>query len=121
MSGLVLLLCNSNGRGGGDLNINYEYDSKTYKRLPLKGQAKEDEAALNAVAGRWAGDEIVVQGDYAEKGDPSFITDKMLEKYKKINDIVIRALEIDRYLKDEINGKGSSGVMKPDMILVGGK
>ncbi len=45
---LFLLLANSNGRGGGDAN-EHEY------------------------IGRWAGDKVVVQGDYAEEGDTGFI------------------------------------------------
>lgn len=45
---LFLLLANSNGRGGGDV---------------------EDHEFI----GRWAGDRIVVQGDYAEPGDPGYI------------------------------------------------
>jgi hypothetical protein len=47
---LWLLLANSNGRGGGD--------------------AKD-----HPMVGRWAGDRIVVQGDYAESDDPSYIDD----------------------------------------------
>lgn len=45
---LFLLLANSNGRGGGDV---------------------EDHEFI----GRWAGNRIVVQGDYAEPGDPGYI------------------------------------------------
>ena len=45
-----LLLANSNGRGGGDA-----------KKHPM--------------IGRWAGDRLVVQGDYAEPGDLSFVAD----------------------------------------------
>lgn len=47
---LFLLVCNSNGRGGGDA-----------KHHPLIGS--------------WAGDRIVVQGDYAEEDDQAFIAD----------------------------------------------
>lgn len=47
---LFILLANSNGRGGGDV-----------ENHPLVGS--------------WAGDRIVVQGDYAEKGDQAFIED----------------------------------------------
>jgi hypothetical protein len=45
-----LLLANSNGRGGGDVEP-------------------------HPYVGRWAGDAIVVQGDYAEAGDPGYIDD----------------------------------------------
>jgi hypothetical protein len=43
------LVTNSNGRGGGDV---------------------EDHPLI----GSWAGDSIVVQGDYAEESDPAFIS-----------------------------------------------
>jgi len=46
---LFLLVANSNGRGGGDV-----------ENHPLIGY--------------WAGDRVVVQGDYAEEGDPAFIS-----------------------------------------------
>jgi hypothetical protein len=45
---LWLLLANSNGRGGGD-------------------------AKQHDLIGAWAGDRIVVQGDYAEESDQSYI------------------------------------------------
>ena len=47
---LFLLVANSNGRGGGD-------------------------AEPHRMVGRWAGDRIVVQGDYAEPTDRAFIAD----------------------------------------------
>lgn len=47
---LFLLVANSNGRGGGDAEKHY-------------------------LVGSWAGDRIVVQGDYAEEGDQAFIPD----------------------------------------------
>ena len=63
---LFLLVANSNGRGGGD--------------------AKDHE-----LIGRWAGDRIVVQGDYAEEGDQAYITDAALETY---NDISAQVLDL---------------------------
>jgi len=60
---LFMLVANSNGRGGGDFR---DHD----------------------LIGTWAGDRIVVQGDYAEKGDRGFITDKEIEGYKNISDAV---------------------------------
>ncbi len=45
---LFALVANSNGRGGGD-----------FPKHPM--------------VGRWAGDRIVVQGDYAEPGDQGYI------------------------------------------------
>ena len=54
---LFLLVANSNGRGGGDV-----------ENHPLVGS--------------WAGDRIVVQGDYAKEGDQAFIEDT--DNYKDI-------------------------------------
>lgn len=57
---LFLLVANSNGRGGGD--------------------AKD-----HPMIGRWAGDRIVVQGDYAKPGDPAYIPEEELEAYTDIS------------------------------------
>ena len=48
--GLTVLLACSHSRGGGDLNA--------------------DADLLNNIGGRWAGDRIIVLGDYSEPGDP---------------------------------------------------
>ena len=58
---LFLLLANSNGRGGGDV--------------------EEHE-----LIGAWAGDRIVIQGDYAEEGDRGYIKD--VEGYTDISEAV---------------------------------
>ena len=57
---LFMLVANSSGRGGGD------FDDHKF-------------------IGRWAGDRIVVQGDYAEPGDPGFIPDRSLSRFKDIS------------------------------------
>ena len=64
---LFLLVANSNGRGGGDAN-NHE------------------------LIGRWAGDRIVVQGDYAEDGDQAYISDAERETYTDISAQVLDLL-----------------------------
>lgn len=56
---LWLLLANSNGRGGGD-------------------------APPHPLIGRWAGDPIVIQGDYAEESDPGYIPEAECETYTDI-------------------------------------
>lgn len=72
---LFLLVSNSNGRGGGDINRFVNPDA-------------ED------VIGRWAGDEIVVQGDYAEPSDPGYVDHRdddelpLVEVYTDISDMV---------------------------------
>lgn len=64
---LFLLVANSNGRGGGDAN-------------------------KHELIGRWAGDRIVVQGDYAEEGDQAYITDAERETYTDISAQVLDLL-----------------------------
>lgn len=64
---LFLLVANSNGRGGGDAN---EHE----------------------LIGCWAGDRIVVQGDYAEEGDQAYITDAERETYTDISAQVLDLL-----------------------------
>ncbi len=69
-TGLWLLLANSNGRGGGD-------------------------ALKHPLVGSWAGDKIVVQGDYAEPGDPSFIAEEELEEFEDISSQVKMMLDAE--------------------------
>jgi hypothetical protein len=66
---LFMLVANSNGRGGGDFND-------------------------HELIGHWAGDRIVVQGDYAEPGDPGFIPDRSRDRFKDISHEVWRMVEI---------------------------
>lgn len=65
---LFLLLANSNGRGGGDV-------------------------PEHPMIGRWAGDRIVVQGDYVEPTDPSYISEEELESFTDISNQVDRLLQ----------------------------
>lgn len=64
---LLLLVANSNGRGGGDV---------------------ED----HPLVGSWAGDRIVVQGDYAEESDQAFIADT--DSYEDITKQVWELLNV---------------------------
>ena len=66
---LFLLLANSNGRGGGDVND-------------------------HPMIGRWAGDRIVVQGDYSEVNDKAHISDDELGDYLEIGSSVMEMLKI---------------------------
>lgn len=65
---LFLLVANSNGRGGGD-------------------------AQPNPLIGSWAGDCIVVQGDYAGEGDAAFITVEEIDGYEDISSSVKQMLD----------------------------
>jgi hypothetical protein len=101
MSGLAILLADGNGRGGGDIN----------------------EDPVSEIVGRWAGDRIVIAGDYADNGRfvkatdvEGFIHDKTKKpltrrqinlynvarkKYKDISFDVIFALMADSYVRKE--------------------
>lgn len=57
MTGLAVLLADGNGRGGGDI------------------------ASANAIVGSWAGDPIVISGDYADKG--RFVSDDDLADWRQ--------------------------------------
>ena len=65
---LFALLANSNGRGGGDF-------------------PKHD------LIGHWAGDRILVQGDYAEEGDNGYVDPEVLEAFKDISEQVVDMLK----------------------------
>lgn len=62
-SAVWLLLANSNGRGGGD-------------------------APEHALIGHWAGDRLLVQGDYAQEGDPAYTSPEELEQFINISGVV---------------------------------
>lgn len=66
---LFLLLANSNGRGGGDV-----------PHHPLIGS--------------WAGDRIVVQGDYAEPSDPGFVSGNYEDEFTDISSAVKEMLDV---------------------------
>ncbi len=76
MFGLAALLAEGNGRGGGDLHS----ESK--------------------LIGSWAGDRIVVVGDYADEG--KFLTKEQIEKFKSENEDSEPNLYIyaNKYFKD---------------------
>lgn len=107
MSGLAILLANGNGRGGGDI----------------------EEDPVTGIVGRWAGDKIVIAGDYGDEG--KYITAKDVEgindntgkpitkneanlytvageKYKDISLDVLFALMADSYARNTIVKERSS-------------
>ena len=81
MQGLAILLADGNGRGGGDLR------------------------SENPIVGSWAGDNIVVAGDYADEGNFVDDTTKNLyqvsETYEDISFKVIECLCDDSWWKQQ--------------------
>lgn len=69
---LWLLVANSNGRGGGD-------------------------AKSHPMVGRWAGDRIVVQGDYAQPTDPGYISQAEISQFQDIT-IGVREMLYEQFI-----------------------
>lgn len=67
-SALFLLLANSNGRGGGD-------------------------ARPHPLIGAWAGDRVLVQGDYAESKDRAFQPEDVLDTFEDVSTSVKEMLD----------------------------
>ncbi len=88
----LLLLSNSNGRGGGDFTVERRYSRKQdmYYDLNKKEQLQQD--AIHYLQGRWVGDRLVVQGDYAKESDECFVTDKEKSSLVDITDKLETAL-----------------------------
>ena len=89
--GLSSLLADGNGRGGGDLSCkNYEgkpQDPKNYQRVESESNFDNRifRVIVPKIVGRWAGDRIVITGDYADNGkflNEIPISDEQIEKCK---------------------------------------
>ena len=82
MQGLAILLADGNGRGGGDLR------------------------SENPIIGSWAGDQIVITGDYADEGnftdDPQKNLYEVSTEYKDVSFEVQRALADDGWWKQNL-------------------
>ncbi len=92
LTGLTILLADGNNRGGGDLR------------------------SENPIIGSWAGNKIVISGDYADpdkfgiktstKEDQNCnLYDKATKYYKDISLEVIEALKEDIYIKENLRKK----------------
>jgi hypothetical protein len=98
MTALAILLADGNGRGGGDLN---------------------DEP--NPLVGSWAGDRIVISGDYADEG--RFTDDKenlyhiSSEQYLDIGPTMLKIMKNHKLVRKS----DDRGFMRPDMVIVAGK
>lgn len=83
LTALAILLADGNNRGGGDLRSDHP------------------------VIGSWAGDRIVIAGDYADEGkftgDPTRnLYDLAKEEYQDISRRALRAMADDSYLAEEM-------------------
>jgi hypothetical protein len=97
MACLAILLADGNGRGGGDLDSNHP------------------------IIGSWAGDRIVITGDYADEGKFVDTPDANLyaaltdnPNYTDVSEKAIAALGDDEYFKETWEEK-----VKNDFILRG--
>jgi hypothetical protein len=100
LTALAVLLSNGNGRGGGDLH------------------------SENPIVGSWAGDPIVVAGDYGDEGKflPADKQDTTLytvaeEEGKDISHLVLDALMEDRWFREDFiknwpEGRSGDGYYK---------
>jgi hypothetical protein len=81
ISGLAILMASGNGRGGGDFYTNTCYGKDIDISLPKNKHLRidssfttgvNDEKVCNLivpkVVGKWAGDRVVIAGDYADEG-----------------------------------------------------
>lgn len=112
---LLLLLSNSNNRGGGDIGNLIQKDNydKGFRKLknpryfiwdddegqsnyPKANKTNYDKAQrfLELFSGRWAGDKIVIQGDYAEENDNSYTDPDFLESFTDISFEVLKGLKL---------------------------
>jgi len=95
MTGLAILLADGNGQGGGDLRSDHP------------------------IIGSWAGDRIVVAGDYADEGkftnDPEInLYDYAEERFEDVSEAVITAMCDDEGLKEAIQDAPFGQGLKPD-------
>lgn len=84
MLGLAVLLADGNGRGGGDLfSARHKEELKECREGKRKWEDIDWSRAGVEIAGRWAGDRIVIAGDYADDG--KFLTQEQIDRYLREN------------------------------------
>jgi hypothetical protein len=93
MTGLAILLASGNGRGGGDLYISKTVNKlgklkphqkvfHTYSSTNLKGKKIAKEIRVPTIVGSWAGDQIVIAGDYDDPNLFGIMAGKKPVSYK---------------------------------------
>lgn len=74
LTGLAILLADGNGRGNGDLDtVTYRggaFKPKKYQRVEYEWEldGKKHRIIVPKIVGSWAGDKVVISGDYSDKG-----------------------------------------------------
>lgn len=100
LTALAVLLSDGNGRGGGDLNTTELTDP-------------------DKLVGSWAGDRIVVAGDYADNGnftgtDDTNLYQKAEDTYEDISSRIIKVLYLsDSCIREEFDKIVSQGWAPP--------
>jgi len=131
MSAMALLLADGNGRGGGDVfgakcrkcdGVGYLRRKDGTPRRDREGMVKickacEAVGRLPApeIVGSWAGDRVVITGDYADNG--KFVPDgsedgpnlyALVHKdgsgFRDVSDAVMRAMGGDRWMAEYVGG-----------------
>ena len=137
MNSLVVLLANGNGRGGGDIYINTcdgDLPKKAEKFLPQEKESKANyktrldglglkidssfktsdktcHLLIPKLSGTWAGDRIVVAGDYGDRGrfmpkrDLNPLEKTKVQKHYSDPDAYKTTKDIELYVFAEANFK----------------
>jgi len=98
LTGLAILLTDGNGRGGGDLRSD------------------------NPIIGSWAGDRIVIAGDYADEGkftgdETTNLFGQVESHFKDVSDLVITAMCDDSFLKKRLQASPFAKDLRPDVVF----
>lgn len=108
MYGLGVLLAASNkggARGGGDLHPWLGGPGYEGREVPARG---DEDALMQHIVGRWAGDRVAIIGDYAKVGDfdsfdpdDSPWSDDEGRNWTDISSLVVAACEMDFYARED--------------------
>jgi len=132
LTGLGILLASGNGRGGGDTSTRISYPAKKKDEVLY-----EIDWVCEEIVGSWAGDRIVIAGDYDDEG--KFLTQEdcaglsiserkkgktvtvpaslkninlyhvAAEKFKDISHLTLYAMFHERWIYQEFNPKKARG------------
>lgn len=102
---LILTAC-SNGRGGGDLDIDTNWHGPERTGAGAGPMPKDYPTTAKEVIGRWAGDRIAVIGDYAEDADlPNHSAPEIYEQCTEEGSYMDISEAVAKVIEHELNGK----------------